>query len=47
MSRDCEGLTLEDQKVEFVTLGEADKLDDIGVIDTSHDLNLFEDVGSL
>jgi hypothetical protein len=40
-------LTLENQEVEFVAFGEADKLDDIWVIDTSHNLDFFEDVGSL
>ena len=40
-------LTLKDQEVELVALGKADELDDIWVIDASHDLDLFEDVGSL
>jgi len=40
-------LTFEDQKVELIALGKADELDDIGVIDTSHDLNFLEDVCSL
>ena len=40
-------LTFKDQEVKLVALGKADELDDVWVIDTSHDLYLFEDVGSL
>ena len=40
-------LTFEDQEVKLVALGKANELDDVGVVDTSHDLDLFEDVGSL
>lgn len=40
-------LTFKDQKIVLFALEEADELDDTRVIDTSHDLNLFEDVCSL
>jgi len=40
-------LTFKNEEVEFVAFGEANQLDDVGMIDTSHDLNLFENVGSL
>jgi hypothetical protein len=36
-----------DKEVKFVTLAETDKLDDVGVICSSHDLNLLQDVGTL
>ena len=35
------------QKVVLFTLAKADQLDDVGMIGTTHDLNLFEDVGTL
>lgn len=36
-----------DKEVKFVALAETDKLDDVGVICSSHDLNLLQDVGTL
>lgn len=44
---ETEALTLEDQEIVLLALEEADELDDSRVIDTSHNLDLFEDVGAL
>jgi hypothetical protein len=42
-----EALTLEDQKVVLVALEEAEQFDDTRMIDTAHDLDLFENVRTL
>jgi hypothetical protein len=41
------GTELQDDVVVLAGFGEVDELDDIGVIELTHDLHLFEDVGSL
>jgi hypothetical protein len=41
------GAKLENDVVVLSGFGEVDKTDDVGVIQLPHDLNLFEDVGSL
>jgi len=38
---------LKDNVVVLTSLRELDKLDDVGVIKLTHDLDLFEDVGAL
>jgi hypothetical protein len=38
---------LEDEEVMLIALAEADQLDDVGVIRSSHDLHLLQDVGTL
>ena len=38
---------LEDDVVVLPGLGEVDQVDDIRVVELAHDLNFFEDVGSL
>jgi hypothetical protein len=38
---------LQDQKVVLIALAKADQLDDVGVVGSSHDLNLLEDVRTL
>lgn len=38
---------LKDNVVVLTSLGELDKLDNVGVIELTHDLNFFEDVGTL
>jgi hypothetical protein len=40
-------LTFKDEEVVLVRLEEVEELDDTGVIDAAHDLDLFEDVGAL
>lgn len=41
------GGQLQDDVVVLLGLGKFDELDDVGVIELAHDLNLFEDVGTL
>ena len=41
------GAELEDDVVVLTGFGEFHELDDIGVIEYPHDLNFFEDVGTL
>lgn len=38
---------LEDDEVMLAGFGKVDEANDIGMVQLSHDLNLFEDVGSL
>ena len=38
---------LEDEEVVLLGLGELDQADNVGVIQLSHDLNFFEDIGPL
>lgn len=40
-------LTFENKEIVLVTLAETDKLDNARVIGSAHDLNFFEDIGTL
>ena len=41
------GAQFEDDVVSLTRFGKMDEFDDVGMVDLSHDLNFFEDVGAL